>query len=217
MGRPRSALSRSRRPAAASPSASADRVRRTLDVSRSLLLRSGYKRTTMDEIARRADIDKGTIYLSWDTKDDLIRTLVIQEIIGVCQGTSRMAVLRPPVARLSEFSRELFTLVFKYPLFRTLSPMTRKRPEEPATTLSPASSVIASPRSRHFAIISECSMRAGPVPRFRTRRPAFRLHQTSSARRDRPGRDPIWRPTPTAWPASSAALSSPLTRSRPEN
>ncbi|MEV4353056.1 helix-turn-helix domain-containing protein [Nonomuraea sp. NPDC049625] len=97
-----------------------DRVRRTMDVTRSLLLRSGYKRTTMDEIARRADIGKGTIYLSWDTKDDLIRTLVIQEIVGVCQDISRIAMLRPAVAQLSEFSRELFTLVFKYPLFRAL-------------------------------------------------------------------------------------------------
>jgi AcrR family transcriptional regulator len=41
-----------------------DRLRRTMYVTRSLLLRSGYKRTTMDEIARRADIAKGTIYLS---------------------------------------------------------------------------------------------------------------------------------------------------------
>ncbi|WP_378786096.1 TetR/AcrR family transcriptional regulator [Nonomuraea fastidiosa] len=97
-----------------------DRVRRTMDVTRSLLLRSGYKRTTMDEIARRADIGKGTIYLSWDTKDDLIRTLVIQEIAGVCQDISRIALLRPAVARLSELTRELFTLVFRYPLFRAL-------------------------------------------------------------------------------------------------
>ncbi|MBE1589928.1 AcrR family transcriptional regulator [Nonomuraea angiospora] len=74
----------------------------------------------MDESARRADIGKDTIYLSWDTKDDLIRTLVIQEIIGVCQGISRITVLHSPVARLSELSRELFTLAFKYPLFRAL-------------------------------------------------------------------------------------------------
>jgi AcrR family transcriptional regulator len=97
-----------------------DRVRRTLDVTRSLLLRSGYKRTTMDEIARRADIGKGTIYLSWDTKDDLIRTLVIHEIVCVCEEISRITRLRPAVALLSEFSREMFALVFKYPLFRAL-------------------------------------------------------------------------------------------------
>ncbi|MEV4011373.1 helix-turn-helix domain-containing protein [Nonomuraea angiospora] len=48
-----------------------DRLRRTMDVTRSLLLRSGYKQTTMDEIARLADIAKDTIYLSWDTKETI--------------------------------------------------------------------------------------------------------------------------------------------------
>ncbi|MFG6193283.1 helix-turn-helix domain-containing protein [Nonomuraea sp. JJY05] len=93
-----------------------DRVRRAIDVTRSLFLRSGYKRTTVDEIARRAAIDKGNIYLSWDTEDDLIRTLAIQEIVGLCRDISRAAALRLATARLSEFSSELF----KHPLFRTL-------------------------------------------------------------------------------------------------
>lgn len=97
-----------------------DRVRRTMDVTRSLLLRSGYKRTTMDEIARRADVGKGTIYLSWDTKDDLIRTLVTHEIVSVCEEIGRLVRLRPAASRVSEFCGEIFTLVFKYPLFRAL-------------------------------------------------------------------------------------------------
>jgi AcrR family transcriptional regulator len=68
-----------------------DRVRRIMDITRALLLQSGYKRTTIDEIARKADIGKGTVYLSWDTKDDLIRSLVIHDIIDVCDDVSNWA------------------------------------------------------------------------------------------------------------------------------
>jgi len=91
-----------------------------MDITRALLLQSGYKRTTIDEIARKADIGKGTVYLSWDTKDDLIRSLVIHDIIDVCDDMSNWAGTESDAPTLPSLSRRMFTLIFKYPLFRAL-------------------------------------------------------------------------------------------------
>lgn len=52
--------------------------RRTLDileVSESILLRYGYSKSTIDEIASVAKLGKGTIYLHWKSKDELFQAL----------------------------------------------------------------------------------------------------------------------------------------------
>ncbi|MEW1844993.1 helix-turn-helix domain-containing protein [Nonomuraea angiospora] len=217
MGSPRSALSRSRGPAAAGPSASADHVRRTLNVTRSQLLRSGYKRTTMDEIARRADIGTGAIYLSWDTKDDLIRTLAIQEIAGVCQDISRIAALNPAVARLSEFSRQLFTIMVKYPLFRALYTYDKetlgRTCDDPQLDFQRYRFTTSTPFRDYLRMLNE----NGTRPTVSRSTHCLPVSSKFICTPRSPERDPIWRPTPAAWPASSGALLSPPTRSRPEN
>jgi AcrR family transcriptional regulator len=43
------------------------RAARILDATAELLLRHGYRRVTIDDIARHADIGKGTVYLHWKT------------------------------------------------------------------------------------------------------------------------------------------------------
>lgn len=56
-----------------------DRAGRILDVARDLLLAWGYKRVTVDEVARHARIGKGTVYLHWKTKDVLFAELLKRE------------------------------------------------------------------------------------------------------------------------------------------
>jgi AcrR family transcriptional regulator len=55
------------------------RAERILDVAADLLLRWGYNKTTIDDIARQAGVAKGTIYLHWNTKEALFRTLMQRE------------------------------------------------------------------------------------------------------------------------------------------
>ncbi|MFJ9416584.1 TetR/AcrR family transcriptional regulator [Streptomyces sp. NPDC101227] len=53
------------------------RGERILEVAGELLLAWGYRRVTIDEIARRAKVGKGTVYLHWKTKDALLLAVVL--------------------------------------------------------------------------------------------------------------------------------------------
>ena len=57
------------------------RAARILDVTAELLLRHGYRRVTIDDIARHADIGKGTVYLHWKTRDDLFKAVFEREVL----------------------------------------------------------------------------------------------------------------------------------------
>ena len=54
------------------------RMERVLDAAGELLLRWGYQRVTIDEIARHAGIGKGTVYLHFPNKDALFLTLLLR-------------------------------------------------------------------------------------------------------------------------------------------
>jgi AcrR family transcriptional regulator len=53
------------------------REERLLDAATTLLVRWGYRKTTIDDVAREAGVGKGTIYLHWKDKKDLFRAALI--------------------------------------------------------------------------------------------------------------------------------------------
>jgi AcrR family transcriptional regulator len=65
------------------------RAARILEVTAELLLRHGYRRVTIDDIARHADIGKGTIYLHWKTRDDLFRAVFEREVLQALRRAAR--------------------------------------------------------------------------------------------------------------------------------
>lgn len=56
-----------------------DRRRRILDAAARLLMRYGYDKTTMHDIAQEAGISKGGVYLAFDSKEDLFHALIMDE------------------------------------------------------------------------------------------------------------------------------------------
>jgi AcrR family transcriptional regulator len=56
-----------------------ERAHRILDAAVELVLRWGYGKTTIDDVARRAGVAKGTIYLHWRTRDELFAALLRRE------------------------------------------------------------------------------------------------------------------------------------------
>jgi AcrR family transcriptional regulator len=48
-----------------------------LDVAAALLVRWGYRKTTIDDVAREAGVSKGTIYLHWTDKNELFRAALM--------------------------------------------------------------------------------------------------------------------------------------------
>ena len=55
------------------------RAHRILDAASSLILRWGYNKTTIDDVARQAGVAKGTIYLHWNTREELFAALIHRE------------------------------------------------------------------------------------------------------------------------------------------
>ena len=56
-----------------------EREQRILDVAADLFIHYSYDKTTVDDIAREAGISKGTLYLHFESKDDLFEHLLIRE------------------------------------------------------------------------------------------------------------------------------------------
>ncbi|GAA2416117.1 hypothetical protein GCM10010404_88150 [Nonomuraea africana] len=64
---------------AADPARQLERAHRILDAAAELILRFGYDKTTIDDVARAAGVAKGTIYLHWKTRDALFAALLRRE------------------------------------------------------------------------------------------------------------------------------------------
>ncbi|WP_055553499.1 TetR/AcrR family transcriptional regulator [Streptomyces sp. NBRC 110028] len=103
---------------AASPQTDNERAERILAVARELLLAWGYKRVTVDEIARRARIGKGTVYLHWKTKQTLFTELLRRELRKTLGAVSAGIEQEPSAALPSRLVRQVF-------LQQTRDPVTR--------------------------------------------------------------------------------------------
>jgi AcrR family transcriptional regulator len=56
-----------------------ERADRILDAAGELLLRMGYRKVAIDDIARAVGIGKGTVYLHWRNKELLFQALMMRE------------------------------------------------------------------------------------------------------------------------------------------
>lgn len=99
---------------------STSRVDRILDAAAELTLRWGYKRTTIEEVARHAGIGKGTVYLHFSTRGSLFTGVLVRESVGVVADLVD-AIRADPVAMLPAGQAELnFLAVTRRPLLRAL-------------------------------------------------------------------------------------------------
>ena len=63
------------------PGPRAERATAILDAAADLLLRHGYRRVTIDDVAAGANIGKGTIYLHWKTREQLFSAVFEREVL----------------------------------------------------------------------------------------------------------------------------------------
>ena len=56
-----------------------ERADRILDTAKDLLLRWGYRRIRIDEIAKRSGVGKGTVYLHWRTREQMLTAVGSRE------------------------------------------------------------------------------------------------------------------------------------------
>jgi AcrR family transcriptional regulator len=96
----------------------AERERRILDVAADLLLRHGYRRVTMDDIAQGAGVGKGTVYLHWKTREALFAAVFEREVRGAVDGLVQALRTDPDAFLLHRLARAYFLTIVERPLLR---------------------------------------------------------------------------------------------------
>jgi AcrR family transcriptional regulator len=68
-----------------------------LELAKGVFLRYGYKKTSMDDIARAAGLSRQGLYLHFATKDDLFKA-VVQQVLATTRAASQSALARTDLA-----------------------------------------------------------------------------------------------------------------------
>jgi AcrR family transcriptional regulator len=93
---------------------------RILDAAVALLLRWGYGRVTMDDIAAEAGIGTGTIYLHWKTKEALFESVLLRELHALWSELAQRIRDDPTDVVLHRCLPALLQAVKERPLARAL-------------------------------------------------------------------------------------------------
>jgi AcrR family transcriptional regulator len=96
------------------------RANRILDAAAELILRWGYDKTTIDDISRKADVAKGTIYLHWKTREDLFEALIRRESLGMREDFKRLLAEDPSSATLRGIYRNAAWSLIRRPLLKAV-------------------------------------------------------------------------------------------------
>jgi AcrR family transcriptional regulator len=93
--------------------------RRILQAATELFLQHGYRKASVDEVAQKAGVAKGTVYLYFKTKADLMIQAIVEEkkryIVNL-----KPVLEAPPNERLKMYIRMAFVLVNEMPLMSKL-------------------------------------------------------------------------------------------------
>jgi AcrR family transcriptional regulator len=97
-----------------------ERGERILDAAAELVLRWGYKRVTIEDVAKQAGIGKGTVYLHFRTRAELFLSMLARD---AAELTAQMvaALRRDPVMMLpAEQAQMVYLGVMRRPLLRAM-------------------------------------------------------------------------------------------------
>jgi AcrR family transcriptional regulator len=96
------------------------RADRILDAAAALMLRWGYNKTTVDDIARTAGVAKGTIYLHWKTREDLFFALMEREYMRLTQDIQQRIASDPNGGTLAGITKHSMLATMKSPLMKAV-------------------------------------------------------------------------------------------------
>jgi AcrR family transcriptional regulator len=97
-----------------------ERGERILYSAADLVLRWGYKRVTIEEVAKHAGIGKGTVYLHFRSRTWLFVCVLMRESLGLIDELTAAVRLDPSAALIAEQVRLSFLEVQRRPLLRAL-------------------------------------------------------------------------------------------------
>ncbi|MGY4844077.1 TetR/AcrR family transcriptional regulator [Kocuria sp. MNB10] len=96
------------------------RREKLLDAAVALVLRSGVRRTSIDDIARDAGISKGAVYLEFSSKAALLDAAVRREFSRYLAQTCARVEADPEGGRLSGIYRHSIAVLLERPFMRAL-------------------------------------------------------------------------------------------------
>lgn len=93
---------------------------RLLEAAADLLIGRGAKGFTVADVAQRAHVGKGTVYLYWPTKEDLLLGLVGRSFLSLIDDLIQMLTDQPDLARPSRFCPLMVKIATSKPLVAAL-------------------------------------------------------------------------------------------------
>lgn len=96
------------------------RERRILDAAARLLMRYGYDKMTMSDIAQEAGISKGAIYLHYDSKEALVDALMMRQTIEYADDIMRLLEQDEQNWSFIRLYQLAMTIMPRYPLLKGL-------------------------------------------------------------------------------------------------
>ncbi|GAA0633215.1 TetR/AcrR family transcriptional regulator [Kutzneria viridogrisea] len=97
-----------------------ERGERILDAAAELVLRWGYRRVTIDEVAKLAGIGKGTVYLHFKTREALFLAVLIRDSLGLFDQMIAAIQADPAELLPHRQARRVYLGVMGRPLLRAM-------------------------------------------------------------------------------------------------
>ena len=102
------------------PNKRALRAQRILDAAAQLLERWGYSRVTIDDIAKQADVGKGTVYLHWPNREALFMAVLQRELLQFMDELAPTLRNNPEELLLHRLVRHFWLAATRRPLIRAV-------------------------------------------------------------------------------------------------
>ncbi|MGY4711221.1 TetR/AcrR family transcriptional regulator [Mycolicibacterium sp. CBM1] len=106
--------------AAVLPESHSPKAARILESATTLLLNRGFKGLTIADVAQRAYVGKGTVYLYWPTKEDLLIGLIGRDFLSTADELIERLTADPGAARPSRFCPLMLGTARSRPLMTAL-------------------------------------------------------------------------------------------------
>jgi AcrR family transcriptional regulator len=97
-----------------------ERADRILDTARDLLLRWGYRRSSIDDMARPAGVGRGTIYLHGRSREELFYAVSAREAAAMTDAVVDALRNDPAEVMLQRYLPRLFVEAMSHPVLRAL-------------------------------------------------------------------------------------------------
>jgi AcrR family transcriptional regulator len=97
-----------------------ERALRILEAATELVLRWGYDKTTIDDVARHAGVAKGTIYLHWSSREELFAALLRWDRADMVAAVRHQLREDPASATLTGLFGSLARELHRRPLLRAV-------------------------------------------------------------------------------------------------